>query len=147
MNMRYWIVDGCAEEAGWVRLGIPARGDALLSLIRAGFPFCVLERVGLEFQLTPKQLRERLAIPASTLRRRRQSGRFTPGESDQLFQLVVVLTRVYALFEGNVAQAQEWMGKPTYGLGGRCANDMLGTEVERHALLTLVGQIEHGVLS
>lgn len=145
--MRDWIVDGCAEEAGWVRLGIPAQGDALLNLIRAGFPFCVLERVGLEFQQTPKQLRERMAMSASTLRRRRQSGRLSPFESDQLFQLVVVLTRVYALFQGDVAKAQEWMSKPTYGLGGRCPNDMLGTEVERHALLTLVGQIEHGVLS
>ncbi|WP_256829751.1 antitoxin Xre-like helix-turn-helix domain-containing protein [Pseudomonas sp. Pse1] len=145
--MRSWIVDRCAEEVGWVRLGIPAQGDALLTLIRAGFPFCILERVGHEFQLTPKQLRERLAIPASTLRRRRQSGRFTPGESDQLFQLVVVLTRVYALFEGDVAQAQAWMGKPMHGLGGRCANNLLGTQVERQALLTLVGQIEHGVLS
>lgn len=145
--MGSWIDGGCAEEARWARLGIPAQGDALLTLIRAGFPFCALEHVGHEFQLTPKQLRERLKISASTLRRRRQSGRFTPGESDQLFQLVVVLTRVYALFEDDVAQAQEWMGKPVYGLGGRCANDMLGTEVERHALLTLVGQIEHGVLS
>ncbi|WP_323115026.1 antitoxin Xre-like helix-turn-helix domain-containing protein [Pseudomonas guariconensis] len=145
--MRSWIDGGCAEEARWGRLGIPAQGDALLTLIRAGFPFCTLERVGQVFQLTPKQLRERLAISASTLRRRRQSGRLTPSESDQLFQLAVVLTRVYALFEDDVAQAQEWMGKPVYGLGGRCANDMLGTEVERHALLTLVGQIEHGVLS
>ncbi|WP_219063365.1 antitoxin Xre-like helix-turn-helix domain-containing protein [Pseudomonas sp. UMAB-08] len=145
--MRHWVFDGSTEDAFWARLGIPAQGEALLALIRSGFPFCVFERLGEVFQLTPRQLRERLSMPSSTLRRRRQSGHFTPGESDQIFQFVQVFSHVCELWGGDVAHANEWMDTPQYGLGGRCPNELLGTAVERNLLLTLVGQIEHGVLS
>lgn len=139
--------DGQMKDAYWQRLGIPSQSEHLLGLVRLGFPFAVWDHLISVFQLTSPALRAWLSMSPSTLRRRRQHGRFNSRESDQLFQIAVVLVQASCLFEGDTAMAKGWMDTPQYGLGGRRPKDMLATAVERQALLTLIGQVEHGVLS
>ena len=139
--------DGQMKDAYWQRLGLPWQGEHLLGLVRLGFPFAVWDHLISVFQLTSPALRAWLSMSPSTLRRRRQHGRFNSRESDQLFQIALVLVHASCLFEGDTGMANGWMDTPQYGLGGRRPKDMLATAVERQALLTLIGQVEHGVLS
>ena len=57
-------------------------------------------------------------IPVRTLSRRKREGRLQPDESDRLLRASRVVGRAIELFEGDRAEAKQWLARPQRALGG-----------------------------
>lgn len=85
--------------------------------VRTGLPVGALERLHDLLDLPMQELAAVLGIPPRTLTRRRQSGRFTPDESDRLLRLARLAELALAVFEDAEA-ARTWLTEPKRLLGG-----------------------------
>lgn len=131
----------------WLLLGIPTQGRELVERVRAGFPFDVIQQLACLSGFTATELAGMVKIPQSTLRRRRETGLFSKGESDRLYRLSTIISAAIELFQGNVTHANEWLCKPLRYMGDRRPIDMAETGAEADLMLTFILQLEHGITS
>ncbi|WP_227520298.1 MbcA/ParS/Xre antitoxin family protein [Marinobacter sp. LV10R510-11A] len=50
-------------------------------------------------------------------------------------------------FEGDVEAAERWLSTPVRGLGYQTPNDMLSSETGIEQVRTLIGRLEHGIVT
>jgi putative toxin-antitoxin system antitoxin component (TIGR02293 family) len=119
----------------------------LINQIRAGLGFGALEALAAGIGVPLSELAPLVGIPARTLARRRIAGRLSAGESERVVRLANLFEKTLRLFEGNVAEAQQWLRLPKKALGGESPLDFSTTELGAREVENLVGRIEHGVFS
>jgi putative toxin-antitoxin system antitoxin component (TIGR02293 family) len=134
------------ERAG--SLGLRA-DDAvrLAALVRAGFPYGQLAKLQKAIALPWAQLGRLLRIPPRTLTRRQAKGRLRPEESDRVLRVSTLFDLAVELFEGDADGARRWLSAPQRGLGGEVPLELASTEIGARAVETLIGRLEHGVLT
>jgi putative toxin-antitoxin system antitoxin component (TIGR02293 family) len=93
------------------------------------------------------QLLDVIRLPASTLTRRKRTGRLTADESERLYRLAAVFRQAVDLFGGNITSAREWFTRPCRGLGWVAPLEMTRTEVGAREVEDLIGRLEHGVFT
>ncbi len=120
---------------------------ALVRRLEEGVSFAAFERLKRNLKVSSHDLAEVAQITPRTLARRKKAGRLQPDESDRLVRLARVFAGAIDLFEGDADAAQEWMMHPNRGLGGTSPFEMVRTEVGSREVESLIGRIEHGVIS
>lgn len=112
--------------------------------IEEGLPFRLFVELCAKLGQTQVQFASLLRVSASTLYRRRASGRFEPTESDRLWRYLTLYARAVEVLESDVAAA-EWLHAPAASLGGLTplAVSVDGPGAVR--ALNVLGRIEHGV--
>ena len=118
-----------------------------LTLVRSGLPFAALENLVHAIGAPQKEIASVVGIPATTLARRRKSGRLTSIESDHVVRVARLCAMARGLMAGDEEAAGRWLTTPHRLLGDetplrRASTETGGREVER-----LIGQLRHGVFS
>ena len=120
---------------------------ALDRQLRKGLVYSTFSRFQRNTGLTAGSIAELIQVPTRTLTRRKAEGKFAPEESDRLVRASRVFGRTMELFEGNAAEAREWLTAPQPALGGRIPLEFARTEVGAGEVENLVGRLEHGIPS
>ena len=125
----------------------PQSSFALLARVERGLEVAVFERLRELIGLPASELLDTLGIPERTFARRRKSGQFDAEESDRLVRLARVFGHALELFDGDAATAREWLSESAAALGGAVPFELLSTEIGAREVDSLLGRIEHGVVS
>jgi putative toxin-antitoxin system antitoxin component (TIGR02293 family) len=113
--------------------------------VKRGLTYRTFERFVENSSLSPAAAAALVNIPVRTLSRRKREGRLQPDESDRLLRASRVVGRAIELFEGDRAEAKQWLARPQRALGGATPFEMARTEVGALAVERLIDQLEQGV--
>jgi putative toxin-antitoxin system antitoxin component (TIGR02293 family) len=116
----------------------------VLKAVEKGFPFKVFERLAHNMGLSSDRLAEIVGIPRRTLARRKIEKRFTSDESERLLRGARVFAKTLRLFDGNRADAIEWLLTLQRDLG-KAPVDLIHTEAGTGEVERVIGALEHGV--
>lgn len=124
----------------------PEESD-ILAMVRRGLPIDALRNLVEAVGVPQKEVASVVGIPATTLGRRRKSGRLTPLESDHVVRVARLAVMARTMMAGDADAARRWLTVPHRLLGnetplGRASTETGGREVEQ-----LIGQLRHGVFS
>ncbi|WP_312239754.1 antitoxin Xre/MbcA/ParS toxin-binding domain-containing protein [Pantoea sp.] len=88
-------------------------------------------------------------IDRNTYNRRVNSSEqtFSADQSGRIYMLLRVLSAASKLFNGDMRRAAEWLETPAKGLGGKKPSELTATAVGAEAVINLIGQIEHSVIT
>lgn len=129
-----------------VLLGLKAQeAEKLHVRVEEGLSFASLERLQRVLDLPTSRLSRLLRIPARTLARRRAAKRLHADESDRLVRLARLVGLTLQLFEGDLAEARNWLGTPQRALGDRTPLEFASSEVGTREVENLIGRLEHGI--
>lgn len=117
----------------------------IVERVRKGLPYRTFERFVANTSMSSADAATLVNIPARTLSRRKHEGRLHPDESDRLLRASRILGRAISLFEGDRAEANQWLSRPLRALGGAKPLDLASTEVGAIAVERVIDQLEHGV--
>lgn len=137
---------GPSLSAFWESVGIFGK-DQVIRQIREGFQYGVFEAVMTRFGLRKSEMVGALQISQTTIRRREQSGRLTPQESNGLYRAFRVLETAESVFEGDTKNMMSWMRCAVPAIGGRRPIDMLATCAESERILQTLRYLECGDFS
>ena len=93
------------------------------------------------------QIASIVGIPPRTLARRKSSGRLTSDESEKLLRLSSVFEQAVNLFEGDEANARQWLMTPKKALDDQTPLAYSRTELGAREVENLIGRLEHGVFA
>ncbi len=130
----------------WKNIGLPDDKPALHRALVDGVKYDVLRNIANYSGLTIERLAEAAVIKPATLRRRASSGRLNRIESDAIYRLAEIFKATIDLFDGDIKGAQTWIVTPAEGLGGKRPIDLISSTAGHEMVLTLIGQLEYGVL-
>ncbi len=119
---------------------------AVIESIREGLPACRFEELKELLDVSTGELLRLADLSASTLSRRRTSGRFDKNESERLLRIGRLFSKAAEVFEDE-ALAREWLKAPQRALGGArplCYADTGPGAREVDRVLT---RIAHGVFT
>ncbi len=119
--------------------------QALIDAVREGFPYRAFEDIREATAISSKKLAGLMGISERTLANRKRSGHFTPQESDHLLRIARVYARAHDYF-GSYEQASAWLKKPALALADETPLSLLDTELGAEQVMSLLGQLEYGVL-
>jgi len=117
---------------GNIKKGLKARS---LSILEEGL------------DVSQKELSGLLAIPTSTLTRRRKQGRLKPEESDRVVRFARLKDSAVQTMAGDKDAATQWLNTPLEILGGETPLGHASTELGARDVEDLLGRIRHGVFS
>lgn len=132
-------------------LGEPAAEQALsggkiIDCIRKGYSWASVERCQKDFDIKDDALARIIGVSGRTLTRIKKPGAALDAvASDRLYRAMKIFHLALDVFEDR-PNAVRWLQREQPGLGGRTPLDLLDTEPGAHAVETLLGQLEHGVL-
>jgi putative toxin-antitoxin system antitoxin component (TIGR02293 family) len=126
-------------------VGTRGSAGALIDAVREGLPYATFEEVREALGISGKELAALMGVPARTLNTRKHAGRFTPQESDHLLRIARVYARAHDFF-GTQHQASAWLKKPALAFGEHTPLSMCDTELGAEQVMTLLYQLEYGVL-
>lgn len=118
-----------------------------LELVRDGLPFRALENLVRAMQVPQKEIASAVNLSATTLGRRRKTGRFTQMESDQIIRIARLFCLARELMAGDAVAARHWLTMPQDILGDETPLRHASTEIGGREVEQLIGQIKHGVFS
>lgn len=121
-----------------------AGGEGLLANVRRGLPFAAAEAVAGAIG-SQRELAKAVAIPTTTLARRKSAGRLTPAESDRLVRIARVVDLARVLMRGDLDAARSWLTNPHELLAGESPLHRASTETGARDVEQLVGRLRHGV--
>ena len=137
--------------AGAAALGGPlsllANDRGILRLVRDGLPFSMLEELASAVGGSQQQLAKVIGIPATTLGRRKRTGRLTPAESDRLVRIARLQSMARTLMRGDAPAARRWLTTPHALLGEETPLHHASTETGGREVEQLIGRLRHGVFS
>ena len=119
----------------------------ILERVRGGLPFAALENLIRAIGAPQKEIAGVVGIPATTLARRRSSGRLTPTESDQVVRVARLTAMAGDLMAGDTDAARRWMTTPHPRLGDESPLRRASTETGGREVEQLIGQLRHGIFS
>jgi len=139
------------EPAAIYGSGPPARDRALqpdetVRRIRAGLPMAEFDALREMLGLSAEGLAGHLAIPRSTLARRRKAGHLDMQESDRLLRDARLFALARQVLPDDAA-AREWLEAPARALGYVTPLEFAETEVGVREVENLLGRIDYGVFS
>ncbi len=113
--------------------------------IRAGLSVaCIVDLQRLS-GLPEDRLGRLLAIPRTTLLRRKKDGVLPPDEGDRVWRLWRIMARAVELFEGDSETARVWMNAPKDVFEGRTPLEFADTTPGAEYVLEVIGRLEHGI--
>lgn len=135
------------SAAGGRVLGL-SLGDPVTEMkaLNDGLPYNKYVEVQRRTTLPSEQLARAIGVAPRTLTRRRESGRFTPAESERLLRVARTFERVAEFMAGDAAAAR-WFTSPKAALGGELPIDVVGTEAGARAIDNMIGRAEDGIVS
>jgi len=148
-RFRQMLPEGRSASHGYlVLLGLrPCDTPTLLRRVGEGLTYDAFEHLALNTALPREDLIALVQIPARTLSRRKDEGRFRPAESDRLVRATRVFARAIALFEGDAEHARKWFVEPRTALGGASPLVYAATDAGAREVEDLIGRLEHGIPS
>ena len=120
---------------------------AALKLVRDGLSFSALESLVGVLGVPQGEVASIIGIPATTLSRRKRSGRLTQLESDRLMRIARLVEMAHRMMQGDGAAARRWMIAPHELLGGASPLAHASTEIGGREVEQLIGRIRHGTFS
>jgi putative toxin-antitoxin system antitoxin component (TIGR02293 family) len=96
---------------------------------------------------TQAELAEFLGLPPRTLARRKEAGSLDEHESERMLRLAEIYEAAVHLFDGDKADAREWLLSPVRGLNNNRPIDFARTDYGAREVRNLIGRLEHGVFS
>jgi putative toxin-antitoxin system antitoxin component (TIGR02293 family) len=131
------------RSLGLKRMEIPT----LLKVITSGLRWSSVASFLHESGFTQLQLAQYLGIPLRTLARRKEGGGLDENESERLLRLSEIYDAALDLFNGDKADAREWLLSPVRGLNNARPMDYARTDYGAREVRNLIGRLEHGVFS
>ena len=122
-------------------------GSEILPLVRRGLPFAAFESLVRNAGVPQKDIASAMGMPATTLGRRRQAGRLSPLESDQVVRIARLVIAARRMMAGDAKATRRWLSTPHRLLGGEAPLHHASTEIGGREVEQLIGQIGHGVFS
>ncbi|MCY3941672.1 MAG: DUF2384 domain-containing protein [Gammaproteobacteria bacterium] len=119
----------------------------ILDQVRNGLPFTALENLISAIGAPQKEIAGVVGIPATTLTRRRSSGRLTPTESDHVVRVARLAAMASDLMAGDTDAARTWLTTPHRRLGDESPLRRASTETGGREVEQLIGQLRHGIFS
>lgn len=119
----------------------------LIQRMKAGIEFSELVSLSSATGQPLAELAVRVGIPPRTLARRKVAGRLSTEESERVVRLASLYEKAFALFNGDVPGARQWMSRSQKALGGESPLDYAETELGAREVENLIGRLEHGVFS
>ncbi len=114
--------------------------------IRRGYPWSFARQLQGKLGLNDRDFAALLGVSGRTLGRMRSSEETLDAvASDRLYRLVRVVELAGAVLDDEAAGLR-WLGQPQFGLGEKAPLSLLDTEPGFAAVVTLLQQIEYGVL-
>lgn len=131
-------------------LGEPTSGSTtsgkVIDCIRKGYSWTIVHRCQKDFGIKDDALAQIIGVSGRTLTRTKKAGAvLDPIASDRFYRAVKVFRLAMKVFE-NRESAVRWLQREQPGLGGKIPMTLLDTEPGTHAVETLLGQLEYGVL-
>lgn len=132
-----------------VALALPRQAVDAHSKIMAGFPSDIVAKIAIETALDEATICKTVGISRTTLHRRSKDAAqsFSPEQSGKLYLFARVVDAAMRLFGQDKAAALSWLNSPARALGGQTPMQMLTSSTGAEAVVDLIGQIEHGVVS
>jgi putative toxin-antitoxin system antitoxin component (TIGR02293 family) len=135
-----------ASRAYGTLLGLaPAAVPNIVDAVKKGLSYRAFERFVANTSLSTAASAAFIDIPMRTLSRRKREGRLQPAEWDRLLRASRVMGRAIELFEGDRAEAKQWLARPQRALAGAAPFDLARTEVGALAVERLIDQLEQGI--
>ena len=128
-------------------LSLPTDNARALKMVREGLSFSALERLVGVLGVPQGEVAGILGIPATTLSRRKRSGRLTRLESDRLMRIARLVEMAHGLMQGDGAAARRWLIAPHELLGGASPLAHASTEIGGREVEQLIGRLRHGTFS
>ena len=116
------------------------------AMIHQGLPYRSLEVLASKFHLDLPRVSKILSVPPRTMARRKAERRLTAQESDRLARLARILTYATEVF-GTAEKASMWVSRSNRILQGTPPIELLDTDLGTQVVETMLGRIEHGVIS
>ena len=124
-----------------------AQYKGILDLVRRGLPFAALENLIRTLGAPQKEVADVVGMPATTLGRRRKSGRLTPAESDHVVRVARLAALARELMAGDSDAANLWLRTPHRLFDDETPLRHASTEAGGREVEELIGQLRHGVFS
>ena len=121
-----------------------SRRIGLVDMIRDGFSVGLVENLVKALDLSLKNLSDYGVIAPRTLTHSRQSGKFSPTQSDRLARFFRIFKMAQSTF-GNPTKAKAWLTRSTRALRGRKPVNLLDTEEGARLVEDLLHRIDHGL--
>lgn len=129
-------------------IGIQVKSLAqLVAFIKDGFPVAAFERFSNTLGISERELGAHTGVPPRTLARRKAAGHLEPDESDRVARIAMLVEEALDLFDGNQAKAAQWFKTPKRALGGATPLEYAGTEPGAQEVRSLIGRLQHGVIT
>lgn len=96
---------------------------------------------------TQAELAGYLGVRPRTLARRKEAGSLDEHESERMLRLAEIYEAALQLFDGNKADAREWLLSPVRGLNNNRAIDYARTDYGAREVRNLIGRLKYGVFS
>jgi putative toxin-antitoxin system antitoxin component (TIGR02293 family) len=129
-------------------LGLAASNTAELILqVERGFSYKALRVFESNSGMSVSMIASVIGVPERTLARRKAVGRITPEESERLLRISAIFEKAVDLFEGDVAEAVNWLTNPRKIFDNRSPLVYARTEVGAREVENLIGRLEHGAFS
>ena len=135
-----------ASGAGSV-LSLPSDNPRALKMVRDGLPFSTMESLVGVLGVPQREVASVIGIPATTLSRRKRSGRLTQLESDRLMRIARLVEMAHRMMQGDGAAARRWLIAPHEVLGGASPLAHASTEIGGREVEQLIGRLRHGTFS
>jgi putative toxin-antitoxin system antitoxin component (TIGR02293 family) len=136
-----------ARKRGW-SIGLAAADNyAIHDQVLQGFLYHALTKFVEVTGFSQQEVAASVDLPATTLARRKTSGRFSPEESERLARLALLFEAATELFEGNAEAAQAWMRSPHRVFGGKTPIELSRTEFGARLVEDVIGRLEYGVFT
>lgn len=116
------------------------------AIIHKGLPYRSVEVILTTYHLDLLRMGKILSVPPRTMARRKVEQRLTAQESDRLARFARILTYTTEVF-GTEEKASTWLTRPNRVLQGTPPIDLLDTDLGAQVVETMLGRIEHGVIS
>ena len=126
-------------------LGLPGGDLALHAVITSGISYAAFIRLAKLLCIDVTKLATCLSITPVVFENRKEVGRFTAEESDNIYRVVCVFSAAIVFFEGDHKKAAIWFQSKVKGLGGNKPIDLLSTSAGGNAVIEIIQRLEHGV--
>lgn len=129
-------------------LGLTCRDvQSVLDIISSGLRWSSVSSFLRDSGFTQSELAQYLGLPPRTLARRKETGSLGEYESERMLRLAEVYEASLHLFNGDKADAREWLLSPARGLNNKRPIDYVRIDYGAREVRNLIGRLEHGVFS
>ena len=116
----------------------------VLKAVEKGLPFKAFERLAKNMGLSGERVAAMVGIPKRTLARRKIEKQFTSDESERLLRGARVFAKTLHQYDGNRADAVEWLVTLQRAFG-KAPAELMQTETGTREVERVIGALEHGI--